>query len=433
MKRVIRTCLLLWLGCCALQAAAQRIEVQNTYSYILDKDLKGARRSIDKAAYHPQSCNLLKTWRLRTQVYEMLLRSDTTNQEALADSVLVSMQRWFALETDKYERLYVAGNLFRLANNSFRKAVWYFNQQPRLFDSAFYAFERAAAIARPLEPVMKTHSYYDSLMVLAAVDMAFCSYQMKRPTQETEALLQPVANHPISAIEHRFVLQALLARDRGDTTAWLQYLLDGQAQHPASIALANEEVIFHLQRGVPASFLPKLENWIAQNPEVADFYFMLGICANQYLQQPAVNNNDSLYNQWTHKANIAYQAALQHAPGNPVYTYNYGVLIFNHSVHYNERMNQLGQQMMKNPRQWDELETERHSLEKLRNASLRLASVQLEKSVTLTRQQLQPDDQMLCGALRALDHIYMLVKDYEKEQQTRQMLAAFDKCTDTTP
>ncbi len=432
MKRFVYTSGLLFIFCSiAALAKAQRIEVQNTYSYLVDKDLPNARKCIDKAAYHPQSCNLLKTWKLRAEVYEKVLQERVIPTDAALDSVVKSLQHWLSLEKDPAERQYAAGKLFNYANSWFMTGIYkYFNHQPRIFDTAFHYIAKAEALTLYLKPYMKQSVYYDSLLALSRIDMAFCSYQMKRPVRETDSLLQLVNDNPIAAIENKFILQALLARDRKDTIARLRHIQEGLALHPYSLVLINEEAIYHIKHGVPASFLTQLEQLIKAKPEEADLYFFLGMSANQYLRQPAVNNDEALYKTWIEKAGIAYQAALQRQPDNPVFTYNYGVLIFNHSVHYNEQMNQLGREMVKQPQKWDELEARRHAIEKLRDASMLLASVQLEKSIKLMEQTAQSDDLIYCNALRALDRIYMLVNDYSKEQQTRQMLAAFDRCTE---
>ncbi|MCD6013681.1 MAG: hypothetical protein K0Q79_3543 [Flavipsychrobacter sp.] len=157
---------------------------------------------------------------------------------------------------------------------------------------------------------------------------------------EAIPLLMAVKSNPITrspAIYETIIFIYNTQEKSNEAYAMIQ---EARKAYPDDVAIRNYELNYFIKSGKQDELVKKLEDAAAKDPSNADIQFNI---ATSYLTAASPKSGPKPANvaELLSKSEAAFQKALQLAPNNAGYNYNFGALYFNQATDVNDQMNAI--------------------------------------------------------------------------------------------
>ncbi len=322
MKKLLLSCLVLL----TLASSAQKMQVQNMFNYLRNKDYVKAKEAADAAITHPQTSDEPKTWMYRGNVY-MAIYTDTSKavRDIDPEAEEKALEAYIkCLELDKGKDIYKAdakGNLVRSAGATLNKTKYYkFSKQ---YDKALVCFELLErSIPFDFDGGIKRANITKEKLMYERFELYQLAGDNKKAAEIADQLI--AMNYKEPKLFVSMMNMSLAARD---TNAALNYIEKGRVFFEDNMELLGVEIDIYKSRNKTDVLKKKLTDAIELAPDNEVLQLVLG---NVY------NSNGNI-----EEAEKAFMKALEINPDYDAANYNLGVLYYTQGKEWNDKQNKL--------------------------------------------------------------------------------------------
>ncbi len=385
---------------------------------ITKQNFDEAKENIDKAMANPETNGKPKTIFTKVQVYMELQKVDKFKASSPYREAAQALFKLIDLKPD-YEKSAVDQYCLIVATYYYNDGVRTNNDKKNYVDAIdliknvitihdLGGGKRFEKLNNPLIDTMVANSY----MIIANANFYLSKYD------EAVPLLVKVKNNPITRSPSEYEILIDTYNRLKNSTEALATIQEARKNFPDDVTIRNYEINYYISTGKQDEIIKKLEEAAAKEPTNGDIQFNL---ATTYLGMASPKDGPKPANaaELLGKAETAFGHAVEIAPSNALYNYNFGVMYFNQAVEFNNAMNAITGTSDADQKKYDGLKEQRDGLFTKSTPYFEKAYSELSKN----EKDLRGDDkQTYKSTLMSLKEVYARQNKLDKSAEMKHKL-----------
>jgi Tfp pilus assembly protein PilF len=417
MKKITTVAIAILLS---VTAMAQKQNIQSASNLLKEKDYTKALEYIEKAVTDPSTEKDPKAWFVKGTILTAMQEdpkyssTDPYREAAKAYLKVVSLKADYSKEEVDNGLVYC---LFLYFNNGIKA----YNDNK--YDASYNMMKEVVNIAgMDNKKRFERRKSIDTIMSNAKWIGAYSAW-LNQKFDDALPLLLELKNDPIEKKPLIFTCILDIYNRQKKEKEFLATMDEAKKQYPNDEAIRTEEMNYYLTNKSQDEAFKKLEENATREPnndvlafDVATYY--------QNMAFPKKGKRPENYNDLIAKADTYYNNALRINPENSDYHYNYGALIYNEGIIFNEDMNAITGTTAADNAKYE-------NLKKQRDALFEKSLPHLEKvynKMDPMQDKLKPEEKSdYYSAMLALKQIYAIQSKNTESANMKKKIDEFKK------
>jgi Tfp pilus assembly protein PilF len=415
MKKIIGIVLTI-IMCVA--AHAQKQNIQSASNYYREKDYTKALEYIDKAVVDPSTDKDPKAWFLKGVILSAMQEDAKMGVNNPYVEAVKAYMKVVSLKAD-YEKDAVDVGLLNGLFHYYNDGIKAYNDNK--YDMSFSLMKEVVNIST-LEnnKRFQNRKGIDTIAADAKWIGAYSAW-LNQKFDDALPILLEIKNNPICKKSTIYSCIIDIYKKQNKDKEFLATLDEAKKAYPNDDAIRTEELNYYIKTGQQDVLFKKLEESATKEPNNDVLSFDLATYY-QNMAFPKKGKKPDNYSELVTKAETYFNNALRISPENSDYHYNYGALIYNEGIVFNDAMNAITGTSASDMKKYEDLKKQRDALFDKSLPHLEKVYNKLDPNVANLKPEEKGD---YYSAMVALKQIYAIQSKLKESTEMKKKIDAF--------